>query len=169
MIISLLVFACLVFLIIILWLNKKTKFNIFKLTSQLKRQKRKEKEIVIGKKENGEISTIRIQDDKLPNIHELNEVIHNRPMSPQIDYSTLTTTFKNYHARSEPDSSSSVCTNKSTKPITQPLGVRLPSEDSTLDFMYDNPGLAPSPTMEKDVVNNKSDNDKTLKKNLNDT
>lgn len=87
-----------------------------------------------------------------------------------MDFSTLTTTFKNYHARSEPDSASSVYTSKSNK-TSQVLGVRLPSEDSTLDFMYDNPALTPSPTMEKDVVpeNGKDTNGIVKEANGNDT
>ncbi|KAK6634976.1 hypothetical protein RUM44_000225 [Polyplax serrata] len=158
---SLVVFACVVFLIVTLWLNKKTKFNIFKLASQMR--KRKEKKIDIGRLRddlhrpmgmNGgtDISTIRIQD-------ELNEAMTGS--RPQMDYTTLTTTFKNYHARSEPETTSSVCTNKSTKVPIPPLGVRLPSEDSTLDFMYDNPALAPSPTLEKEAMAHKNEASKT--------
>lgn len=132
-----------------LCLQKKKKLNIFKLNSK---PKKKLEKIDISRKDMGlggtEISTIRLPTESVLNMHEINSLYHTNPITPQTEFTNLTT-FKNQHAREPPARTMSVYTNISNR-TQEPLPKRMPSEDSTLEFVYDNPALAPSPVLNKD-------------------
>lgn len=143
-----------------LWFSNKAKLNILNISADMK--SKKEKPDIMRNDDrmqmnSNEISTIRLQNDTVVNMQDITDII-NKSVPQQSHYYSMTT-FKNPHAKSEPDSASSVYTNKTNK-TTQPLAKRLPSEDSTLDFIYDNPALAPSPVLDKDK-NTSSDSRKT--------
>lgn len=139
-----------VILIILSWLYRKKRFSIFRVD---RNYKTKNKGADISRKDNSkpiEISTIQLPTvDTSVNMREINEIIQNNPRTPQTEYTNLTTnltTFRNPHARTDPDTPTSNYTNQSAR--SEPPFNRIPSEDATLEYRgYDNPALAPSPVL----------------------
>lgn len=149
LVIALVSFICHIATVFIFCLYKKKKLNIFKWKPKSKKAVEK---IDITRKAMGlngtEISTIRLPTESVLNIQEINSCYQTNPITPQTEFTNLTT-FKNHHARELPRTPS-VYTYASNKTEEQ-LPKRMPSEDSTLEFVYDNPALAPSPVLNKDT------------------
>ncbi|KAL0277215.1 UNVERIFIED_CONTAM: hypothetical protein PYX00_004573 [Menopon gallinae] len=110
LIFSLIAFVFFVLGAVMLWFSNKAKLNILNINAQMK--SKKEKPDIMRNDDrmqinSSEISTIRIQNDAVVNMQDITDIISNKSIPPQSDYYNMTT-FKNPHAKYEPDSASSV-------------------------------------------------------------